>query len=73
MQTKSAKLTSSQIAASAKRAGYTMYAIVELGSEDYYGWLKPNAHPDRAFTMIEAETGRISNFGFADAIRDLDD
>jgi hypothetical protein len=50
-----------------------MYAIVELGSDDYYGWLKPNAHPDRSFTMIEAETGRISNFGFADAIRDLDD
>lgn len=69
--------TAAQIKATAHRAGHTIFGIVELGDQDYYGWLKPSAFEiedmgGMIITLIEDETGTIRNFPHWDGLRQLD-
>ena len=74
MKTNSAKLTFSQIEASAKRAGYTTRVIVEYGDVDVYGWTRPHTNYGYDFIMIDDETGRILKMDADKSnVRDLDD
>ena len=73
MQAKSAKLTFSQIEASAKRAGYTTRVIVEYDDVDVYGWVRPHTNYDRDCIMIEDENGQILKMNANQAnVRDID-
>jgi hypothetical protein len=56
------------------RAGFTRRVIVELGDNDYYGWIRPITDFGATFTMIEDDTGKVRNIVGGDAtVRDLDD
>lgn len=62
------------IQATAKRAGYTRFVIVEHGADDLYLWIKPNADLGDTFTGICDETGDVLNIkGWDVNVRDLED
>lgn len=67
-------MTFAKIKATAQRAGFTRRVIVELGDDDFYGWIRPVTDFGATFPMIDDETGAVRNIVGGDAtVRDLDD